>query len=342
MSQEPKRPGGVDEDAILRVIRVPPESQGMRLDRFLTTQLRATSRTRAALIIENSAFSWDGRRLKPSERVKAEARIALWRPALDEAPPPTAITTIYEDEHLLVVNKPPLMTVHPTARHNRHTVIRSLQASRPGEHLSLIHRLDRETSGILMLAKSPKADASFKKQIEGRAKAEARAAQRGEALPDRCDKIYLAITWGRPEGGLVNAPLDADPSPLRVKMRVVTPGQGLPARTGVQVMEQRGDYSLVRCELYTGRQHQIRVHLAHRGTPIVGDKLYGPDEIYLARGADNELTEDDLRVLELPRHALHSTYYRVVHPFFEREVEFEAPLPEDLTTFWEQKRIKSL
>lgn len=324
-------------DAILRVLRVPPEAHGMRLDRFLTTQLRATSRTRAALIIENSAFSWDGRRLKASDRVRGEDRIALWRPALDEAPPPVSITTIYEDEHLLVVNKPPLMTVHPTARHNRHTVIRSLEAARPGQFLSLIHRLDRETSGILMLAKSPDADRLFKKQVESRAKAEARAAERGQPVPDRSDKVYLAITWGVPSDGLVNAPLSADPSPLRVKMRVTTPGQGLPARTGVTVVDSCERYALVRCDLYTGRQHQIRVHLAHLGTPVVGDKLYGPDEIYLARGADNELTDEDLRILELPRHALHSTFYRLLHPFTGREVEFHAPLPPDLDDFW--KRI---
>src|SRR6478609_4214840 len=124
MNDAPPRPKTVADDAIVRVIRVPPESHGMRLDRFLTTQLRATSRTRAALIIENSAFSWEGRRLKSSERVKGEDRIVLWRPALDEAPPPSDLTTIYEDDYLLVVNKPPLMTVHPTARHHRHTVIR--------------------------------------------------------------------------------------------------------------------------------------------------------------------------------------------------------------------------
>jgi len=334
MNDAPPRPKTVADDAIVRVIRVPPESHGMRLDRFLTTQLRATSRTRAALIIENSAFSWEGRRLKSSERVKGEDRIVLWRPALDEAPPPSDLTTIYEDDYLLVVNKPPLMTVHPTARHHRHTVIRSLQAARPDQFLSLIHRLDRETSGILMLAKTPEADRLFKMQVEGRAKAEARAAKRGDPVPARADKVYLAITWGVPEDGLVNAPLTADPSPLRVKMRVAEPGEGLAARTGVTVIEACDGYALVQCDLYTGRQHQIRVHLAQLGTPIVGDKLYGPDEVYLARGADNELTAEDLAVLELPRHALHSTFYRLVHPFTKSEVEFQAPLPEDLVAFW--------
>ena len=334
MSDEPQRPKDVPDDAILRIIRVPPESHGMRLDRFLTTQLRATSRTRASLIIDNSAYSWTGRRMKASDRVKGEDRIALWRPALDETPPPTEITTIYEDAQLLVVNKPALMTVHPTARHHRHTVIRSLQSSRPDQYLSLLHRLDRETSGILMLAKSAEADRRIKMQLERRAKAEARAAQRNDPVPPACDKAYLAITWGRPMEGLISEPLEPDPSPLRVKMKVAPQGSGLPSRTGFSVLETKGNYALVRCELYTGRQHQIRVHLSHLGTPIVGDKLYGPDEQYLARGADNELTEEDLAVLELPRHALHSTYYRMIHPYTDQVLEFEAPLPEDLARFW--------
>jgi 23S rRNA pseudouridine1911/1915/1917 synthase len=119
-------------------------------------------------------------------------------------------------------------------------------------------------------------------------------------------------------------------------MRVTEPGDGLAARTGVTVIEQCPGYALVQCDLYTGRQHQIRVHLAHLGTPIVGDKLYGPDEIYLARSADNELTDEDLTVLELPRHALHSTLYRLLHPFTKQAIEFHAPLPEDLAVFWRQ------
>src|SRR5690606_18626437 len=112
------RPPAVAEDAILRVLRVPPESAGMRLDTFLSTQLRATSRTRARAIVETSAFSADGRKLRPSERLRGEDRIALWRARLDEDPPPHDLCILYEDPHLLAVDKPPLMTVHPTARHH--------------------------------------------------------------------------------------------------------------------------------------------------------------------------------------------------------------------------------
>ncbi len=331
-----QRPDGVPPSAILRVFRVPPECEGMRLDRFLPSQLRNTSRTRAKLIIERSAYTPEGKPLRGSDRVRGEDRIALWRPAFDEQEAPVSLTTLYEDEHLLVVDKPPMMTVHPTARHHHHTVIKRLQTQRPGEFLSLIHRLDRETSGVLLLARSAEADRGFKKALEDRSIAAAQAAEAGFPV-SRADKSYVAITWGIPEAGLVDAPLEADPSPLRVKMRVAPAGRGLASRTGVEVVETRGKYALVRCALHTGRQHQIRVHLAHLGTPIVGDKLYGPDDQLLARAADDELTPEDLIRLEHFRHALHAAEYRVTHPMTGEELVLEAPLPRDLEAFWESR-----
>lgn len=309
----------------------------MRLDRFLSHELRATSRTRAQAIIEASAFSWEGRRLRASDRVRGEQQVVLWRGALDEEPPPHRIEVIYEDEHLLVVNKPPLMTVHPTARHHRHTVIKQLEEARPGEYLSLIHRLDRETSGVLLVAKSREADSKFKIQLEMRSKAAARDAEHGSPTASDAEKSYIAITCGRPTDGLIDAPLKEDPSPLRVKMMVADPGTGLPARTRITVLATAGAYSLVRCDLFTGRQHQIRVHLAHQGSPIVGDKLYGSDERLLARSADRELTLDDVIALELPRHALHAYTYRLKHVFTGEIAVFSAALPNDLRDFWSKK-----
>lgn len=332
----PERPPEVSTDSIVRVLRVAPECEGMRLDRFLTTQLRATSRTRAQIIIRLSAFTWEGRRMRSSERMKGEQRIVLWRPALNEEPPPHDIEVIYEDDALLVINKPPLMTVHPTARHHRFTVIKQLEAARPGQYLSLIHRLDRETSGVLMLSKSPLADRRFKIKLEERSKRSAFLSLQSSAL-EKPEKTYIAITWGIPQEGVIDLPIETQSNPLKVKMGVAKSGEGLPSRTGITILAQTQDYALVRCELYTGRQHQIRVHLAAIGTPIVGDKLYGPDEMLLARGADGELTEDDLRVLELNRHALHAHIYRIAHCFSGDEISLKAPLPADLCEFWLQK-----
>src|SRR5690606_39306965 len=129
--------------------RVPPECEGMRLDRFLPSQLRSTSRTRARAIIENSAFSFEGRRLRPSDRVRGEDRIALWRPAFDEIEAPAELTILYEDEHLLAIDKPPLMTVHPTARHHHHTEIKRIEAISPAEFSSLVYCLYLEAHGVI-------------------------------------------------------------------------------------------------------------------------------------------------------------------------------------------------
>jgi 23S rRNA pseudouridine1911/1915/1917 synthase len=231
------------------------------------------------------------------------------------------------------------MTVHPTARHHHHTVIKRLEAMRPGEFLTLIHRLDRETSGALMVGRSREADRAFKRVLEDRSvstssslSGKRRQSPRGPAV----EKVYLAITRGVPATPEIAAPLEPDSdNPLRVKMRVAAPGHGLNALTGIEVLGERAGYALVRCTLFTGRQHQIRVHLAHLGCPIVGDKLYGPDERLLARAADDCLTDEDRELLEIPRHALHAHRYGLVHPLTGAELRLESPLPADLSQFWD-------
>ncbi len=347
-----ERPPSVGPDFILRVLRVAPEQAGMRVDVFLAQQLRSTSRTRARTIVENSAFTPLGRRLRPSERLRAEDRVVLWRPPFEEDEGPSdELSILYEDEHLLVVDKPPLMAVHPTARYHRHTVIRRLAEQRPGEHLSLVHRLDRDTSGILLVARSTAADRAFKRLLEDRSLAiatagsttelsrgMAAAARRGAALADLVHKTYLAITWGAPREGLIDVPLELDPdNPLRVKMRTARPGAGLESRTEVTVLERRPGYCLVACRLLTGRQHQIRVHLASQGAPIVGDKLYGPDERLHARGADGELTDADWHRLELPRQALHAHRYQLPHAITGQTLDLVSPLSPDLQRFWDSR-----
>jgi len=324
----------------------------MRLDVFLQTRLRNTSRTRARAIVANSAFSTSGRRLRPHDRIRGEDWIALWRPAFEDEEPELDLEILHEDEHLLAVDKPPHLAVHPTARYHRNTVIKRLEAQRPGEFLSLIHRLDRETSGILLVARSPEADRAFKRVLEDRsvavaAEAAGRADRGGTAGPavrpcasdvPAVEKTYLAITWGVPRSGMIDAPLEPDSdNPLRVKMRLAKPGRGLEARTDLTVLEQRAGYALVACELHTGRQHQIRVHLASVDCPVVGDKLYGPDERLLARAADGQLTEEDLARLELARHALHAHRYVLPHPMTGETLFLESELPPDLLLFWESR-----
>ena len=295
----------------------------MRVDVFVQSQLRNTSRTRARAIIERCAFSPEGRPLRASDRVRGEDRVVLWRPPWDEDHLDVELPVLHEDEHLLVVDKPPLLAVHPSARYFKSTVIKRLEAQHPGQFLTLLHRLDRETSGVLMVAKTREADTEFKRVIENR---------RGVR------KTYLAITWGIPDDGVLDFPLERDDSnPLRVKMRVA-PSGGLEARTDVTRLDATERYALVEAALLTGRQHQIRIHLATAGCPVVGDKLYGPDERMLARAADGELSPEDLERLELPRHALHAHRYELRHAINGQELCFESPLPDDLTLFWENAR----
>jgi len=358
------RPAEVSDDAVVRVLRVPPEAAGMRLDRFVQRELRSTSRTRSQLIIRKGAYSPDGRPLRKNRRLSAEERVVLWREAQDQAPADAELRVLYEDDHLLAIDKPALVTVHPTARLHHSTVVMRLAHERPSEHVTLLHRIDRETSGVLLLARSREADRLVKAQFEDRS---------------TVVKRYLALCWGWPvwDRTLCELPLEPDVAcSYRVKMRIAqpssaaeitavalpaSPGGGwtgwaalvdgvdpfalrarrLEAATSFEVLGRRTSrvtdkrYALLRCTLHTGRQHQIRVHLAALGLPIVGDKLYGPDPTLFPRAADDELTEQDHALLELPRHALHAASLELDHPFEPRRLLIESPLPPDLAAFWQ-------
>jgi 23S rRNA pseudouridine1911/1915/1917 synthase len=320
-----ERPDGVPAGSVVTVLRVPPEAAGMRLDVFVKSQLKRTSRTRAQAIVRRSAFGPDGRRLFANDRVFAEQRVLLWREPWDEAKVSTDLPVLYEDEHLFAIAKPAGVAVHPTARYHQSTVVKLLSRVRPGETFTLAHRLDRETSGVLLLAKTREADRGIKKQLQERVTVE---------------KRYWALTWGAPDVDelRVDFPLEIDSaSPLRVRMRVAASG-GLAAATRFRVLERvqsRGRwYGLLQCELETGRQHQIRVHLAAIGCPVVGDKLYGPDPEIFARGADDKLTSDDRARLELGRHALHAARLAFDHPVTGNRVVVEAPMASDMVEFW--------
>lgn len=326
------RPEGVDPRAILTVIRVPREWEKWRLDRVVHATFHRMSRTRAQQVIDIGAFAPDGRRLRPSSRVRFDELVLLYRPPFEEPDVPLDLTFVYEDEHLVAIDKPSGLPVHPTARYHHKTVTARLAVVRPDEFFALCHRIDRETSGVLLIAKDRETERRVKKALE---------------THDAIQKRYLAITWGVPaeRSGRIALSLALDETHrFRVKMKICDPDEpeAQHAATRYEVLGVRcapGDpskrYALVACDLETGRQHQIRAHLAAIGAPIVGDKLYGPDDELFARGADGTLTVDDLEVLELPRHALHAHRLVFDHPRKPGEtVTIVAGLPADLAAFW--------
>ncbi len=333
------RPKDTDANAVVSVFRVSAEVAGQRVDVFLQHQLRRTSRTRAQFIVKASAYDAAGHRLKPGDRVHSQQHILLWREPWDETPVPRDIPIVYEDDYILAVNKPANLPVHPTARYHRNTVIKMLTAERNDAFLSLGHRLDRETSGVLLLTKTVECDRSLKRMLEER---------------DGITKRYEAITWGIPVNPETGAALSVgypyrlerhmrldDLCQYKVKMKLVDASDpnGMYSSTIFTVLDtvntERGEYARVSCLIETGRQHQIRLHLQAMGAAIVGDKLYGPDESAFARGADGELTEDDSAMLELPRHALHAAMMGLLHPITHEPLEIVAPMPDDMREFWE-------
>ncbi|HHH10703.1 MAG TPA: RluA family pseudouridine synthase [Sorangium sp.] len=326
-----QRPDGIDDNAIMRILSVPPEQAGMRLDRFIQRQLRDTSRTRSQLIITRSAFAPNGRALKKNHRLRAAERVILWRAAVDEQVPDIQLQAVFEDDALLAINKPPFLAVHPSARHHRATITTMLRQQRPDDYLTLTHRLDRETSGVLLLARTRAADRAVKIQFQQRT---------------RVEKHYLTLCRGVPDWHTTRCELPLQPdrnSRYRVKMSVAKEG-GRACATSferLQVRHHPSDprrrYSLLRCTLHSGRQHQIRVHLSALGLPVLGDKLYGPhhDDMF-ARGVDGHLTDEDQRALELPRHALHAAELVIDHPNSGQRLRLHAPMFHDMQQFWQR------
>jgi 23S rRNA pseudouridine1911/1915/1917 synthase len=281
------------------------------------------SRTRAARIAERYAFRPCGARLSPARIVRAGDAIVLFRPAWDEPPVPREVAVLYQDTSLIAVDKPPGLPVHPTARFYKNTLTAVLAERFPDQHIALCHRLDRETSGVVLAARTTDAESRLKAAFARR----------------EMHKIYLAVVHGelREDCLVDDAPLALAGGEVSVLMAVRD--GGLAARTKVRVLERLVGFTLVQAEPETGRQHQIRVHLAHAGHPIVGDKLYahGP-ELFLSslRGT---LSDAQRHTLLLARHALHAAEIAFEHPTSGTTMAVRAPLPADLRAFVARHRL---
>jgi 23S rRNA pseudouridine1911/1915/1917 synthase len=288
-----------------------PDLAGLRLDQALARLLPRESRSRLARLVEEGAVLVDGERARPRDRIRGGERIEVTlRPRPQEEAfrgEAIALDVVHEDDDVLVVRKPAGLVVHPGSGNWAGTMLNALLHRLPGlaalPRAGIVHRLDKETSGLLVVAKNEAAMQDLVRQLQART----------------VSRTYLAIVRGAvPAEGLVDSPIGRHPS-QRTRMAVV-PG-GKPAVTRFRVRERFRAHALVECELETGRTHQIRVHLASIGHPLEGDPVYG------GRGARR-----------LPRQALHAWKLAFVHPGTGRTVRFTAPPPADFEALLEALR----
>ncbi len=299
---------------------------GLRLDVFLTRRVRRMSRSLAARIIrlrrvrcvaEAGEHRDAGLLLKPSTRVFEGDRVIMKRRKLPEGPTDgIVVPTVYEDEDLLAVSKPGDLVVHPTASAYNRTLIRILRARFGDERLDLAHRIDKETSGLVLVARHMAASSALATQFAERS----------------VEKSYLAIVLGNPTRTrfLVDVPLRLVPGSESGVMMEVGGAGAYPAETEVEVLSQGNRAALVRVHPKTGRQHQIRVHLLHAGHPILGDKLYLGGEAFFLKAAGARLDPQEIvGAVGHSRQALHAWGARFCHPTRGEPLHLFAPPPPD-------------
>lgn len=287
-----------------------------RLDYFLRSKFSAVSRVALKRLIEQGHIRVNGRLVKSTHSPRAGETIEIhWpepRPA-EAQPEEIPLDILFEDRSLLVLNKSAGLVVHPAAGHEEHTLVNALLyhcgrelsgvggVARPG----IVHRLDKETSGCLVIAKNDETHGALSAQFAGR----------------KVKKIYHAIVCGEPErdSGEIHAAIARHPS-HRKRMTVSNDNSGRTAHTSWRVLERLNSAALVEAQLHTGRTHQVRVHFQFLGHPLAGDQIYGAKQ-------NKKLTE--LTNYQPPRVMLHARELSFVHPRTGEILSFEAPLPED-------------
>ena len=286
-------------------IEITEEHKGSRIDKALSEVNPEWSRTQIQTWLKDGFVLVGGTQVKPNYKVKLGDTITVDEPELEELDVVAEnlnLDIVYEDKDVLVVNKPRGMVVHPAPGHPSGTVVNGLMhhctdlsgingVLRPG----IVHRIDKDTSGLLMVAKNDKAHVSLVDQLVNRT----------------VTRVYTALVHGHipHDNGTIDAPIGRDPRE-RQNMGIVDKGRH--AVTHFKVLERFGDYTLVECKLETGRTHQIRVHMKYIGFPLVGDPKYGPK-----------------KTLEFNGQVLHAGTVGFKHPVTEEYLEFNCPLPED-------------
>jgi len=285
--------------------RVPTELGGLRLDQALVRIFPQYSRNRLQVWLKSGHITIDGKRLAPNQAVTGGERIALRPPSVPDAAAPQAqrmpLKIVFEDAELIVIDKPAGLVVHPGAGQPDRTLLNALLAHAPAlgavPRAGIVHRLDKDTSGLLVVAKTVSAQSELARQLADRS----------------MRRVYLAVVQGDPPAsGTIDAPVGRD---VRARTRMAVTHRGKPARTGYRVLERFGHAALVECRLETGRTHQIRVHFQHIRHPLVGDETY-------RRGTRHGLS--------FARQALHATELTLRHPGTRETVSWRSPLPRDM------------
>ncbi len=309
------------------ILTVTGAEAGARLDKWLSDRVAGLSRSRIQALLADQRVTLSERTIDDaSYRVKQGEKFILRVPPPEEAAPialPLPLSIAYEDADLIVIDKPAGMVVHPAAGHWQDTLVNALLAHcgtslsgiggvrRPG----IVHRLDKDTSGLLVAAKHDRAHAGLAAQFA------AHTVQR----------IYLALVWGAPHPAFGRIETQIGRSRANRKKMAVLKDGGKRAITNYETLQRFGDpadpvISLVRCRLETGRTHQIRVHLGHLGHAIIGDPAYGA-----ARGKRKALSSTSRQAIaELGRQALHAATLGFIHPVSGKKIHLESPLPADI------------
>lgn len=304
-----------------QVLSVESEHVGQRLDRYLVAELADMSRSQLQALIAGGAIQVNGRLSKPGYALRAGDEIQVDLSAA--SPPdehvkarPLPLDIVYEDADLLVINKAPGMVVHPAPGHSEDTLVNALlayypqiQESETDQRPGIVHRLDRDTSGLMIVAKHTRAQAALVAQM-----------QRHEIV-----KRYQALVEGNIalDQGSIDAPIGRDPR--HRQQMAIRATASREARTHFRVLERFARHTLLLVQLETGRTHQIRVHLKAIGHPVVGDPMYGSGSV--------------IRGSNLQRQFLHSYQLQFAHPLSGVALQFEAPLPADLQNVLERKNF---
>jgi len=312
-----------DQDASTTVHAYPAEI-GLRLDRMLAFRLPWLSRTRLKRMIESGQVTCDGAALRePALRVRGGQDFVVVLPETEEASPvaqPIALDIRFEDANLVVIDKPAGLVVHPAPGNPDGTLVNAL-ISHCGASLSgiggvrrpgIVHRLDKDTSGLMVVAKTEAAHHALSRDFSLR----------------RIDRAYSAFVWGvpMPTEGDITGNIGRSTT-NRKKMAVVDERRGKPAMTRYRIERAFGTHAaLLECRLATGRTHQVRVHLAHQGNPLIGDPLYGTRA---GRGITRSGTIG-AQVGAFPRQALHARRLGFIHPGDGRHLVFDSALPAEL------------